>query len=289
VGSSDVGLFGGPAWGTSWPRPTRRAGWAGASFPHSGDAEGYWDAAGPMWRTTADHQDIGRRRDRRGERIPSRRPSPFPPDHLRNHQHMKETVEAINEKRSRNGEFVSPSLRSVSERLGRIATAVPGTRRELTSARSHRCHPDADGSGRLALIAWFDMTYLGGARLGPVRVIAEDFARGGRTGRDQSPRIGPGGMGPAGWIEATGREAGHLGSRAGYYGITRNPGAVGPQGASSSSPRADIRSDRPSARSLSRSVFRVIPSSRAAWSLLPSVDPSTSGRSSRSRCWCASW
>ena len=187
-GPDDGGWFGDPARGTSWPRPTRCAGWAGASFPHSGDAEGYGDAAGPMWRTTADHQGIVRRRDRRRERISSRRQSPFPSDHLRNHQHMKETVDAIIEKRSRNGEFVSPSLRSVSERDGRIATAVPGTRRALPSARSHRCHPDAVGSGRLALIAWFDMTYLGGARLGPVRVIAADFARGGRAGRDRGPQ-----------------------------------------------------------------------------------------------------
>ena len=58
--------------------------------------------------------------------------------------------------------------------------------------------------------------------------------------------------------------AGHLGSRDGYYGITPDPASAGPRGASSSSPSADISSDRPSARSLSRSVFRVIPRSRAA-------------------------
>ena len=147
----------------------------------------------------------------------------------------------------------------------------------------------ADSSGRLALIAWFDMTYLGGTRIGSGRVIGADFARGGRPGRDRSPRIGPGGIGPAALIDATDRQAGHSGSRAGYDGITPDPAAAGQEGASSSSPSADIRSDRPSARSRRRSVFRVIPRSRAAWSLLPSVDSSTSGRSSRSRCWCASW
>ena len=51
----------------------------------------------------------------------------------------------------------------------------------------------------------------------------------------------------------------------------------------------DFVTDRPSSRSLSRSVLRVIPRSRAAWSWLPSVDSSTSGRRSRSSCWCASW
>ena len=176
-----------------------------------------------------------------------------------------------------------------SEREGRIASGVPGTRRALPSACPRRPPPGADRSGRLALIAWFDMTYLGGdpSRSGPCHRRGFRPRRAGRarpkppnrSGRKRASRLDRG----------DGPGAGHLGSRDGYYGITPDPASAGPQGASSSSPSADIRSDRPSARSLSRSVFRVIPRSRAAWSLLPSVDPSTSGRRSRSRCWCASW
>jgi len=185
--------------------------------------------------------------------------------------------------------FVSPSLRDVSEREGRIATGVPGTRRALPSACPRRPPPGADRSGRFALTAWFDLTYLGRdpSRSGPCHRSGFRPRRAGRarpkppnrSGRKRASRLDRG----------DGPGVGHLGSRDGYDGITPDPAAAGPQGASSSSSSADIRSDRPSARSLRRSVFRVIPRSRAAWSLLPSVDPSTSGRRSRSRCWCASW
>jgi hypothetical protein len=65
-------------------------------------------------------------------------------------------------------------------------------------------HRGADSSGRVALIAWFDMTYLGRTHRGRGRVIAADFAQGGRAGRDRGPRIGPGGRGPPAWIEAKG-------------------------------------------------------------------------------------
>jgi hypothetical protein len=185
--------------------------------------------------------------------------------------------------------FVSPSLRDLSERAGRIASGVPGTRRARPWACSRRPPPGADRSGRLALIAWFETTYLGGApsRSGPCHRSGFRPRRAGR------PRLKPSNR--SGRKRASRRDrgdgpgAGHLGPRDGYYGITPDPASAGPQGVSSSSPSSGIRSDRPSARSLSRSVFRVIPRSRAAWSLLPSVDPSTSGRRSRSSCWCASW
>ena len=52
AGHSNGGFVCGPARGASGPRPTRRARWAGASFPHSGDAGGNGGAAG-QWRATA--------------------------------------------------------------------------------------------------------------------------------------------------------------------------------------------------------------------------------------------
>ena len=284
----------GPAQGTSGPRPTRRAGWAGASFPHSGGAKGYGDAAGPPRATTAARSGhrLARGRERRAHLVTAcgaRRPGPLPPGHLRTHRRMKETVETMNETRSRNGD----SSRRV------FATCRSGRVELQPACRGHAEHslrpvpagplPGRIGSGRFALTAWFDLTYLGRdpSRSGPCHRSGFRPRRAGRarpkppnrSGRKRASRLDRG----------DGPGVGHLGSRDGYDGITPDPAAAGPQGASSSSSSADIRSDRPSARSLRRSVFRVIPRSRAAWSLLPSVDPSTSGRRSRSRCWCASW
>jgi hypothetical protein len=123
--------------------------------------------------------------------------------------------------------FVSPGLRGVSEREGRIASGVPGTRRARPSACPRRPPPGADSSGRLALIARFDMTYLGGtpSRSGPCHRRGFRPRRAGRvrprppnrSGRKRASRLdrrdGPG--------------AGHLGSRNGYSGIT--PAPAGPQ------------------------------------------------------------
>jgi hypothetical protein len=101
--------------------------------------------------------------------------------------------------------FTSPSLRDVSEWAGRIASGVPGIRRALPAACPRRPPPGTDSSGRLALIAWIDMTYRGGApnRSGPCH------RRGFRPRRvglaRPKPRIGPGGRGPAAGIETTGR------------------------------------------------------------------------------------
>ena len=180
------------------------------------------------------------------------------------------------------------SPRRVGCRLS-LASGVPETRRALPSACPRRPAPGADRSGRLALIAWFDMTYLGG-----------DSSRSGPCHRH---RISPaaGGPGATEAPESVREEAGQPpGSRrragGGSFGVARwlrrdHPGPG--LGRSSRGvvlvPLGGHQIGQAQARSLRRSVFRVIPRSRAAWSLLPSVDPSTSGRRSRSRCWCASW
>ena len=283
-----------PGSGHERAAPDPRAGWAGASFPHSGDAKDYGEAAGPPRATTAARSGhrLARGRERRAHLVTAcgaRRPGPLPPGHLRTHRRMKETVETINETRSRNGDSSRRVFATCRGARVYIASGVPGTRRALPSACPRRPPPGADRSGRFALTAWFDLTYLGRdpSRSGPCHRSGFRPRRAGRarpkppnrSGRKRASRLDRG----------DGPGVGHLGSRDGYDGITPDPAAAGPQGASSSSSSADIRSDRPSARSLRRSVFRVIPRSRAAWSLLPSVDPSTSGRRSRSRCWCASW
>ena len=89
--------------------PDPRAGRAGASFPHSGDAEGYGDAAGPRRATTAARSGHRSARGpaRRAHLVTAcgaRRTGPLPPGHLRTHRRMNEIVETINEPRSRVGD-----------------------------------------------------------------------------------------------------------------------------------------------------------------------------------------
>ena len=134
--------------------------------------------------------------------------------------------------------FVPPSHRDVSERAGRIATGVPGRRRALPSACRRRPPPGADSSGRLALIAWFDLTYLGGdpSRSGPCH---HSGFRPQRTGRARpKPPDRSGTKRPSRPNRGDGPGVGRSGSRDGYDGITPDPAAAGPRGASSSSPTA---------------------------------------------------
>ena len=174
---------------------------------------------------------------------------------------------------------VSPGLRDVSERLVCIASGVPGTRRALPSACPRRPDPGADSSGRLAVIAWLDMTYLGGApsRSGPCHRSGFRPRRAVREEKGQPPgsrrRAGGGSFGVARWLRRDHPGPGRGRSSRGVVLVPLGGHQIG----------------QAQARSLSRSVFRVIPRSRAAWNLLPSVDPSTSGRRSLSRLWCASW
>jgi hypothetical protein len=101
---------------------------------------------------------------------------------------------------------VSPGLRSVSECLACIASGVPGTRRALPSACPQRSDPGADSSGRLALIACVEMTYLGGARSRSVPCHRSGF-RPRRAVREEKGRLagsrrraGVGSFGVARWL-----------------------------------------------------------------------------------------
>ena len=172
---------------------------------------------------------------------------PFPPGHLRNHQAMNSSIRNDQRGTFAGRRFVRRVFATCRSARCRIASGVPGTRRALPSACPRRPDPGADSSGRLALIAWFDMTYLGGdpSRSGPCHRSGFRPRRAGRaqpkppnrSGRKRTSRRDRG----------DGPGVGHLGSRDGYDGITPDPAAAGPRGASSSSPSADIRSDRPSA------------------------------------------
>ena len=127
-------------------------------------------------------------------------------------------------------QFVSPSLRYVSEREGRIASGVPGKRRAFPPACPRRPPPGADRSGRLALIAWFDMTYLGGdpSRSGPCHRRGFRPRRPGRARPKPPNRSGR--RRPSRLDRGDGPGAGHSGPRDGSSGITPDPASAGPQG-----------------------------------------------------------
>jgi hypothetical protein len=145
----------GPVWGASGPRPTRRAGWAGASPGRSGNAN-YGDAGGPRRATTAarsGHRTApglaggARSRTTRGRR--AMRSQVRPP--------LGDVTVA------------SSGLRDESRCRVRIASRVPTTRRALPPVCARRPRRGTSRSGSRALIAWYAMKL---DRMGPVSVRA---------------------------------------------------------------------------------------------------------------------
>ena len=241
------------------------AGWAGASPGRSGDAE----LRGRRWAASGDHR--GSIRASCGTRAGGRSPIP----HDAREAPMRSQV------RPPLGEVTGASsgLRDESRRRVRIASGVPETRRALPPVCACRPRRGTSLSVALARIAWYDTNL---DRMESVSVRAESFGE--EFAREWHVRAkreldlnrrATGGTPPR--VRAA-RDAGIVVTSLGREVSPDHSGAL----ASSSSPSTDFVTDRPSSRSLSRSVRRAIPRVRAAWTWLPSVDRSTSGRRNRS-------
>ena len=210
----------------------------------------------------------------------TRRPGPLPPGHLRTHRHIKETVETMNERRSRNGE----------------KRRVFAVRRSAGCVLHPACREHAEYSALLVPAG----RSRGGRQ--PRRLTANYLARYDFISDEAPSRSGfrhraerPAACGPRVKTASpvrreAGPRAGHLGSRDGHDGTTPDPASVVPQGASSFIPfcghQIGYGSSRgaPEPERLPRD-----PQEPAAFELVALGRPSTSGRRTPSRLRCASW